>query len=79
LKKQIKEKLKSSCEESNRRARVEKIAKILEAVKYKTETDRLQAVLSFSRSKLTEGEIEDIMSPGKPDYLAGQEYRKGVY
>ena len=64
---------------ADRKARVGKIAKILEAVKYKTETDRLEAVLSFSRSSLTEGEIEHIMSPGKPDYLEGQIYKKGLY
>jgi hypothetical protein len=57
---------------------VEKISKILEAVKYPTETARLEAVLSFSRSTISESEIERIMAPGKPDYLAGQIYRKGI-
>jgi hypothetical protein len=72
-------KVKEACEESDRRARVEKIAKILEAVKYKTETDRLEAVLSFSRSKLTEGEIAHIMAPGKEDYNTGQVDKKRVF
>ena len=74
-------KIKDACdnEVANRKARVEKIAKILEAIKYPTETDRLQAVLGFSRSSLTESEIEQIMAPGKPDYLAGQVYKKGVF
>ena len=79
MKKQIKEKLKSACEESDRRARVEKIEKILEAVKYPDETTRLEAVLAFSRSSMTEAEIERIMAPGKEDYMQDQLTKRGLY
>ena len=48
-------------------------------MKYPTETDRLEATLSFARSTLNEQEIEQLVKPLRPDYLAGQEFRKGVY
>lgn len=80
LKKQIKEELvKSACEESDKRARVEKVAKILEAVKYKSETDKAEAILSFSRSSLTEAEIETLVKPLRPDYLTDQLTKRGLY
>ena len=73
--------VKDACDSeiANRKARVEKIAKILEAVKYKTETDRLEAVLSFSRSTLSESEIAHIMAPGKEDYNTQQIDKKGMF
>jgi hypothetical protein len=84
-----KEKVKSACEESeksniyaidesDRKARVEKIAHILEAVKYPTSEDRLEAVLSFSRSTLNEQEIEAVVKRLRPDYLEGQIYKRGI-
>ena len=72
-------KVKSGCEESDRKARVEKVAAILKDLKYKTESDRLQAVLSFSRSSLSEAEIDMLCKPLRPDYLEGQIYKKGLY
>ena len=56
------------CSESDRKARVAKVTKILETVKYPTESDRLAAVLSFSRSKLSESEIESLAVTMRPDY-----------
>ena len=79
MNKKVKEKLKSACEESERRARVEHVAKILEAVHYKTESDKAEAIISFTKANLSLEEIETLVKPLKPDYLAGQEYRKGVY
>ena len=60
MNKKVKEKLKNACEETDRKARVQKVAKILESVKYPTETDRLEATLSFARSTLNEQEIEQL-------------------
>ena len=79
MNKKVKEKLKSACEESERRERVEKVAKILEGVHYKTESDKAQAIMSFSRANLNYEEIEQLVKRLRPDYLAGQEFRKGVY
>jgi hypothetical protein len=79
LKKQIKEKSKSACEESELRERTEKVAKILEAVRYPTESSRLEAIISFSNANLNLEEIEQLVKPLRPDYLVGQEFRKGVY
>lgn len=79
MNKNKKEKLKGACEENDRKERVERVSQILEAVKYKTEADRAAAILSFSKAKLNYEEIEQLIKPLRPDYLAGQEYRKGVY
>ena len=76
------EKLKSSCAESDRKARVEKVASLLKTVPYKTESDRLESTTSFARSSLTEGEIETVIKPLKPEYLESknaQIYKKGLY
>lgn len=71
-------KVKSGCEESDRRERVEKVTELLSAVYYKTPEDKDAAILSFTKANLTLGEIEKLIIPLKPDYLAGQVYRKGV-
>ena len=60
-------------------SRVDCISHILEGVKYKTESDKAQALISFAKSTMTIEEIERIMAPGKLDYLAGQVYKKGVF
>ena len=76
-----KEKLKSACEESDRRERVEKVVAILEAahIHYKTESAKAKAIVSFAQANLTYEEIEQLVKPLSPDYLIGQEFRKGVY
>lgn len=82
MKKQIKSKeklLKSGCEESDRKARVEKIAHILEAVRYPTSTDRVEAVISLSKSTLSEEEIEKVIKPLRSDYTEGQIYKRGTF
>ncbi len=79
MKKQIKEKLvKSACEVSDRKARVEKVASILKTVPYKTESDRLEATLSFARSTLNEQEIAAVVKPLRSDYTEAQIYRRGI-
>jgi hypothetical protein len=75
-------KIRSACDktiDAKVQERVDSISKILEGVKYKTESDRAEAIASFSQSSMTTEEIERVMAPGKPGYLAGQVYKKGVY
>ena len=79
MNKDKKEKLKEACEVEERRLRVDSISHILEGVKYKTESDRAVAILGFAKSTMTIEEIAVAMAPGKPDYLAAQVYKKGVY
>jgi hypothetical protein len=79
MNKKVKEKLKSACEESDRKERVERVSKILEAVKYPTETDRAAAILSFSKANLSLEQIETLVKPLRPDYLEGQIYKRGLY
>ena len=54
-----------------RRSRIDSITHVLEGVKYKSESEKAEAILSFAKSSLSTEEIEQIMSPGKPDYLSG--------
>ena len=80
MKEQTKEdKIKETCEVEERRSRVDSISHILEGIKYKTESDRAAAILGFAKSTMTIEEIAVAMAPGKPDYLAAQVYRKGVF
>jgi hypothetical protein len=53
-------------EVQERRERVLKVAKVLEGIKYKTETEKANAIVSFAKSPLTIEEIAQIMAPGKP-------------
>ena len=62
-----------------RRERVEKVAKILEGVHYKTESDKAEAIMSFSKANLSYDEIEQLVRPLHPDYMTGQVYKKGVF
>lgn len=79
MKKQIKEKLKSSCAESERKQRVESVSKILEGVKYKTPEEKEWAILSFAKSSLSEEQIERVVAPGKPNYMTDQLTKRGLY
>ena len=72
-------KVKNACEDSERRERVEKISNILEGVRYNTESEKAEAILSFSKANLNYDEIEQLVKPLRPDYMVGQEYRKGVF
>jgi hypothetical protein len=77
-------KIKEACEWKDkeveeRRQRVEKIMDILSDIRYANTEARDAAVLFFSKSAMTTEEIERIMVPGKPDYLAAQIYKKGVF
>ena len=79
MNKSKKEKLKSACEESDRKERVEKVASILEGVHYKTETDKAEAIISFSKANLTYDEIENLIKPLRSDYLEVQMSKRGLY
>lgn len=74
--------LKEACakEEAEIRERVEKVAAILEAndIHYKTETAKAEAIISFAKANLSYEEIEQLVKPLSPDYLAGQIYKKGI-
>ena len=78
-------KLKKACSEwsdkpeSERRERVNKVASILEGVKYKTESDKAGAIISFSKSKLSTEEIEFIANTMKPEYRSNAARSVGVY
>ncbi len=78
MNKKVKEKLKSACEESDMKERIEKVAKILEGV-YKTESDKVDAIVSFTKANLSLEEIEQLVKPLRVDYLADQVYKKGVF
>jgi hypothetical protein len=70
-------KVKDACQESENRERVEKVTQLVSAVHYKTQGDREEAILSFSRCALSISEIENLIIPMKSDYLAGQLNRPG--
>ena len=79
MNKKVKDKLKNACEEAERRERVEKVASILEGVHYKTETEKAEAIMSFSKANLSYEEIEQLVRPLRPDYMTGQISRRGMY
>ena len=62
------EKVKEACESTEMKERIEHVAKILGGVHYKSESDRTDAIVSFSKSKLSEQEIEFIASTLRPGY-----------
>ena len=37
------------------------------------------AIISFAKANLTYEQVKDLIKPFSPDYLVGQEFRKGVY
>ena len=61
-------KVKEACASTEMKERIEKVAKILEGVHYKTESDKLDAVVSFVKSTLSEAEIEQIANTLRPSY-----------
>ena len=81
----VKEKsIKEACEDKEkeveeRRQRVDKVASILEGVKYKTQAERGEAILSFVKSKLSEEEIEFLANTMKPDYRSNHARSAGVF
>ena len=61
-----------------RRERVEQVQDLFQNINYKTEEEKDQAILSFTKANLTIEEIEQLVKPLRSDYLAGQIYKKGV-
>lgn len=76
LNKQVKEKLKST-----ERIRTEKIAKMMEKVAFPTIKDRVECVISFTNSTLSEAEIEALTAnlPVRTDYIQDQLGTRGLY
>ena len=72
--------LKSACEQEDaRKERVERVSQILEGVHYKTESEKAEAIISFSKANLNYEEIEQLVKRLRPDYMTGQVYKKGVF
>ena len=73
----------SSIEEIEaRRERVESIQNLLADIHYKTEEDKDQAILSFTKCALSIPEIEKLVIPLKPGYLSSKDaqlYKRGLY
>jgi uncharacterized protein YeeX (DUF496 family) len=66
-------KVKQACPDEDkavqeRRERIEKVAQLLSGVHYKTETEKAEAIISFSKSKMELSEIEFIANTLRPDY-----------
>jgi uncharacterized protein (DUF1697 family) len=78
-----KEKVKEACPDEDKAIleRASKVAAILEAnnVKYKTETEKAEAILSFTKSNLSEEEIAFLARTLSPDYKINSTKSVGVF
>ena len=86
MNKEKKLKLKEACPEEDkaiqeRRERVDKVASILEAagLHWKTETEKAETILSFSKATLDYDEIKFLASTMSPDYRTNSARSVGVY
>ena len=62
-----------------RRERVEQVMELLEDVHYKTESEKDDAILSFTKANLTIDEIVKLVRPLRADYLSNNEREVGVF
>ena len=62
-----------------RKARVEKVTQLLSGVHYKTQEEKNQAILSFSKANLSIGEIENLVIPLNRTIYKVKCIKRGMY